>query len=94
MAKLTDSITGHFSTPFPSQMLEGRAFLDIVTAELTHTGPMLFLTRHQGVFQRQQNKTTSHAAEACSEEKIVTSDNTQNQSFSVLNPTPQLPTGN
>ena len=94
VGKLTDSTTGHFSTPFPSQRLEGRAFLDTGTAEPTQTGPMLFLTRHQVIFQRQQNKTTSHAAEACSEEKTVTSDNTRNQSFSALNPTPQPPIGN
>lgn len=49
--------------------------------EPVQTGPALLLTRYWVVFQRRQNKTTSHAAEAGAKEKILTLNNTQNQSF-------------
>ena len=38
--------------------------------------------RYGVLFQRQENKTTIHAAEACVEENILTSNNSWNQSFS------------
>lgn len=40
-----------------------------VLTEPASTGPILLLTIHWIPFQTQQNKTISHAAEACSEEK-------------------------
>lgn len=52
-----------------------------VTAEPAQSGPILFLTGYWVVFQRQPNKTMSHAAEAHTQEKILASNVTGNQSF-------------
>lgn len=56
-------------------------YISYVTVESAQTGLILFLTRYWIVFQWQENKTLCHAVKACTEERILTFNNTLNQSF-------------
>lgn len=54
----------------------GPVVMHSITAEPAQTGPTLSLTRYWAAFQRQENKTASHASsEAQAEEKSLTSIN-------------------
>ena len=72
---------GHSSTQGTGCVGGGNSKATSVPQNQLHTDPILFLKRYWIVFQRQQNKTASRTAKAYTEEKILTSNNTWNQSF-------------